>query len=68
MHTLETSVIMPALLVFITVMLCLSLYDTDMVSQHADELKTSVPTEIINHTDVVRGGVVLEELFDKYEG
>ena len=68
MHTLETAIVLPAILVFIAVVICISLKYTDMVSQHADELKTSVPTEIINHTDVVRGGVVLEELFDKYEG
>lgn len=68
MHTLETSIILPAVLLFVTVIVCVSLKYSDMVSQHADEIAASVPEEKISHTDVVRGGVVLNELYEKYLG
>lgn len=66
MHTLETSVVLPALLFFIAVVICISLFYADMVSKHADKIATSFETPTINHTDVVRGGVVIEELYEKY--
>lgn len=68
MHTLETAIVLPAILVFIAVVICISLKYTDMVSQHADKIARSVPKEIINHTDVARGGVILDELYESYEG
>ena len=68
MHTLETAIILPAVLFFAVVIICVSLKYTDMVSQHADKNKASVPEELISHTDVVRGGAILSELCENYSG
>jgi len=68
MHTLETAIILPAILIFAAVVICISLKYTDMVSQHADEIAKSVPEEVISHTDVARGGVILDELYENYAG
>ena len=66
MHTLETSVVLPAFLFLIAVVICISLFYADMVSKHADEITTSFETQTINHADVVRGGVVIEDLYERY--
>lgn len=68
MHTLEAIIVIPAVLLFILIIICVSLKYSDMVSKHADEMSASVSEEVINHTDVVRGGVVLDELYGKYAG
>ena len=68
MHTLETAIVLPAVLFFTAMMICISLKYTDMVSQHADKNATSVPEELISHTDVVRGGAILSELCENYSG
>lgn len=68
MHTLETAIILPAILFFVAVIICISLKYTDMVSQHADKNAKSVPEELISHTDVVRGGTILSELCKSYSG
>ncbi len=68
MHTLETAIILPAVLIFAAVVIFVSLKYTDMVSQHADKNATSVPEELISHTDVGRGGAILSELCKNYSG
>ena len=66
MHTLETSIILPAVLFFILVAVCISLKYTEVVSKHADKLEASAYETTTNNVDILRGGAILYEIYEEH--
>lgn len=66
MHTIETAIVLPAILFFVLISICISLKYTEMISRRADVLRASSLEHKISNTDIARGGAVLYDLYQKY--
>lgn len=68
MYTIETAIVMPVILFFILVSLCICLKYTEIISCHADVLRESALQNKINNADIARGGAVLYDFYEKHTG
>ncbi len=68
MHTIETAIVMPVLLLFLLLSVCVCLKYTEQISRHSDTLRESFFEKRISNTDIARGGAVLYETYRKHAG
>ena len=66
MYTLETVIVIPAILIFIATSICVSLGYTEIAVINAEKQKTESLKSTVSYSDVVRGGEVLRELYKEY--
>ena len=66
MHTLETTIVLPAILFFVMIAVCVSLKYTEALSKHAEALKASASEATTKNVEIVRGGAILNEIYEEY--
>lgn len=66
MHTLETVIVIPTVLIFILLSVCVNLKYAEVISKHAEFLKISASEETTKNADVLRGGMIINELYEDY--
>ncbi len=63
LYTLETAIILPVIIIFIITAISVTLKFTEASTKHAEALKASASEETISNIDILRGGMILNDLY-----
>lgn len=67
MHTIETAIILPLIMLFTAALIFICLRYTEITSKHAEILSREAGKHTVSNTDIARGGDIIYELYREYK-